>query len=136
MKTKKINHIAIAVSNIEEAAKFYQRVLGVTLSGSEIVPAQKSKVGFLKCGETNLELIQPTEPNSPLAKFLETRGEGIHHICFEVDDVEAAVKSCLDEGLTMVDRKPGPGSQHSKIAFIHPKSAGNVLVEFCEYPKG
>jgi methylmalonyl-CoA/ethylmalonyl-CoA epimerase len=67
---------------------------------------------------------------------LETRGEGIHHICFEVDDVEAAVKNCLDEGLTMVDRKPGPGSQHSKIAFIHPKSAGNVLIEFCEYPKG
>ena len=75
MKTKKINHIAIAVSNIEEAAKFYQRVLGVTFSGSEIVPAQKSKVGFLKCGETNLELIQPTEPNSPLAKFLEARRE-------------------------------------------------------------
>jgi methylmalonyl-CoA/ethylmalonyl-CoA epimerase len=135
MKTNRINHIAIAVPNIEEAAEFYQKVLGLTPSGFEEIPSQKTKVAFLKCGELNIELIEPTGPDSPLAKFLETKGQGIHHLCFEVDDVNAAVKACLEEKITMVDKKPGPGSQHTKIAFIHPKSSGNVLVEFCELPK-
>ncbi len=135
MKTNKINHIAIAVPNIEAAAKFYQTILGLTLSGLEEIPSQKTRVGFLKCGELNIELIEPTGPDSPLGKFLETKGQGIHHLCFEVDDVEAAVKTCLEEKITMVDQKPGPGSQHTKIAFMHPKSSGNVLIEFCELPK-
>jgi methylmalonyl-CoA/ethylmalonyl-CoA epimerase len=86
---KKINHIAVAVNDLEEASKFYQTVLGLTLSGVEVVTAQKTKVGFFKIGESNIELVQPAEPDSPLVKFLETKGQGIHHICFEVDDVEA-----------------------------------------------
>jgi methylmalonyl-CoA/ethylmalonyl-CoA epimerase len=135
MKTKKINHIAIAVHNIEEAAKFYQNILGLKLSGFEEIPSQKTKVGFLRCGALNIELIEPTGPNSPLVKFLETRGQGIHHVCFEVDDVKAAVKTCLKEKITMVDQKPRPGSHKTKIAFTHPKSSGGVLVEFCELPK-
>ena len=132
---KKINHIAIAVNNLEEAAKFYQNALGLTLSGVEVVTAQKTKVGFFKIGESNIELVQPAEPDSPLVKFLETKGPGIHHICLEVDDVEAEVKAFLEKGATMVDQKPRPGAHHTKVAFVHPKSSSGVLIELCELPK-
>jgi methylmalonyl-CoA/ethylmalonyl-CoA epimerase len=133
---KKINHIAIAVSNLEQAAKFYQEVLGLALSGVEVVAAQKTKVGFFNIGESNIELVQPSEPDSPLVKFLETKGQGIHHICFEVDDVEAEVKAYLEKGATMVDQKPRPGAHDTKVAFVHPKSSGGVLIELCELSKG
>jgi methylmalonyl-CoA/ethylmalonyl-CoA epimerase len=132
---KKINHIAIAVSNIEKAAKFYQDVLGLSLSDVEVVPAQKTRAGFFKIGETNIELVQPSETDSPLVKFLETKGQGIHHICFEVDDVEAEVKAFLEKGATMVDQKPRPGAHQTKVAFVHPKSSSGVLIELCELPK-
>ena len=132
---KKINHIAIAVNNLEETAKFYQNVLGLTLSGVEVVTAQKTKVGFFKIGESNIELVQPTEQDSPLVKFLETQGPGIHHICFEVDDVETEVKAFLEKGATMVDQKPRPGAHNTKGAFVHPKSSSGVLIELCELPK-
>jgi len=132
---KKINHIAIAVSNLEEAAGFYQTVMGLTLSGIEVVTAQKTKVGFFKIGESNIELVQPAEPDSPLVKFLETKGQGIHHICLEVDDIEAEVKAFLEKGATMVDQKPRPGAHNTRVAFVHPKSSGGVLIELCEFPK-
>ena len=133
---KKINHIAIAVNNLEEAAKFYQNVLGLNLSGVEVVTAQKTKVGFFKIDESNIELVQPSEPDSPLVKFLETKGQGIHHICFEVDDVEEEVKAYLAKGATLIDQKPRPGAHNSRVAFIHPKSSNGVLIELCEFPKG
>jgi methylmalonyl-CoA/ethylmalonyl-CoA epimerase len=132
---KKINHIAIAVNNLEEAAKFYQDVLGLNLSGVEVVTVQKTKVGFFHIGESNIELVQPSEPDSPLVKFLETKGQGIHHICFEVDDVQAEVKAFLEKGATMVDQKPRPGAHNTKVAFVHPKSSSGVLIELCELPK-
>lgn len=132
---KKINHIAIAVNNLEEAAKFYQEVMGLTLSGVEVVSAQKTKVGFFKIGESNIELVQPAEPDSPLTKFLETKGQGIHHICFEVDDVESEVRSFIEKGAAMVDQKPRPGAHNTKVAFVHPKSSSGVLIELCELPK-
>jgi methylmalonyl-CoA/ethylmalonyl-CoA epimerase len=132
---KKIDHIAIAVNNLEEAAKFYQEVMGLTLSGIEVVTAQKTKVGFFKIGESNIELVQPAEPDSPLVKFLETKGQGIHHICLEVDDIEAEVKTFLEKGATMVDQKPRPGAHNTRVAFVHPKSSGGVLIELCEFPK-
>ena len=132
---KKINHIAVAVNNIEEAAKFYQSVLGLNLSGVEVVTAQKTRVGFLKIGESNIELVQPAGPDSPLVKFLETKGPGIHHICFEVDDVEAEVKAYLDKGAALIDQKPRPGAHSTKVAFVHPKSSNGVLIELCELPK-
>ena len=132
---KKINHIAIAVNNIEEAANFYQDVLGLNLSGVEVVTAQKTRVGFFKIGESNIELVQPAEPDSPLVKFLETKGQGIHHICFEVDDVEAAVNAYLEKGATLIDQKSRPGAHNTKVAFVHPKSSSGVLIELCELPK-
>ncbi len=133
---KKINHIAIAVNNLEEAAKFYQNVLGLNLTGLEVVAAQKTRVGFFKIGESNIELVQPAEPDSPLVKFLETKGSGIHHICFEVDDVEAEVKAYLGKGATLIDQKPRPGAHNTKVAFVHPKSSSGVLIELCELLKG
>jgi methylmalonyl-CoA/ethylmalonyl-CoA epimerase len=132
---KKINHIAIAVNNIEEAAKFYQTVLGLTLSGVEVVTAQKTKVGFFKIGESDIEFVQPIGPDSPLVKFLETKGPGIHHICFEVDDVEAEVKAYLEKGAALIDQKPRPGAHNTRVAFVHPKSSSGVLIELCELPK-
>jgi methylmalonyl-CoA/ethylmalonyl-CoA epimerase len=132
---KKINHIAIAVNNLEEAAKFYQNMLGLNLEGVEVVAGQKTKAGFFKIGESNIELVQPTESTSPLVKFLETKGQGIHHICLEVEDVEAEIKALLEKGAVMVDQKPRPGAHHTKVAFIHPKSSNGVLIELCELPK-
>jgi methylmalonyl-CoA/ethylmalonyl-CoA epimerase len=133
---KKINHIAMAVKDLDQAAKFYQNTLGLPLSGIEVVAEQKTKVGFLKIGESNIELVQPAEPGSPLDKFLETRGPGIHHICLEVDDIEAEIKSLLDKGAVMIDQKPRLGAHHSKVAFIHPKSSNGILIELVELSKG
>ena len=129
---KKINHIAIAVNNLEDAAQFYQNILGLTLSGVEIVEAQKTRVGFFKIGESNIELVQPSAPDSPLTKFLETRGPGIHHICLEVDDIEKEIKGCLEKGAKTIDQTPRPGAHNSRVAFIHPKSANGVLIELVE----
>jgi len=132
---KKINHVAVAVNNLEEATQFYEEVLGLTLSGVEVVEAQKTKVGFFKIGESNIELVQPAAPDSPLTKYLETKGQGIHHVCFEVDDVEAEVKAFLEKGATLIDKTPRPGAHNTKVAFVHPKSSNGVLIELCELPK-
>ena len=132
---KKINHVAVAVNNLEEATQFYEEVLGLTLSGVEVVTSQKTKVGFFKIGESNIELVQPAAPDSPLTKYLETKGQGIHHVCFEVDDVEAEVKAFLEKGATLIDKTPRPGAHNTKVAFVHPKSSNGVLIELCELPK-
>jgi len=132
---KKINHIAVAVTNLEEAAQFYEKVLGLHLSGVEVVPAQKTKVGFFKIGESNIELVQPSEPDSPLVKFLESKGQGIHHICLEVDDVASEVKNLIEKGAKMVDSQPRPGAHRTQVAFVHPKSSSGVLIELCELPE-
>jgi methylmalonyl-CoA/ethylmalonyl-CoA epimerase len=132
---KKINHVAVAVNNLEEATKFYEEVLGLTLSGVEVVTSQKTKVGFFKIGESNIELVQPAAPDSPLTKYLENKGQGIHHLCFEVDDVEAEVKAFIEKGATLIDQTPRPGAHNTKVAFVHPKSSNGVLIELCELPK-
>lgn len=133
---KKINHIAIAVNNLEEAAHFYQNILGLNLSGVETVEAQKTRVGFFNIGESNIELVQPSAPDSPLTKFLETKGPGIHHICFEVDDIEKEIQAYLSKGAKMVDQTPRPGAHNSRVAFVHPKSANGVLIELVELAHG
>ena len=133
---KKIHHIAVAVDNLDEAAKFYQDGLGLDLTGIEVVSAQKTKVGFFKIGGSNIELVQPAEPDSPLDKFLKTKGQGMHHLCFEVDDIEAEIKLLLEKGATMIDHEPRPGAHNSRVAFIHPKSSSGVLIELVELAKG
>ena len=132
---KKIHHIAVAVDNLDEAAKFYQNGLGLDLAGVEVVSAQKTKVGFFRIGGSNIELVQPAEPDSPLHKFLKTKGQGMHHVCFEVDDIEAEIKLLLEKGATMIDHEPRPGAHNSRVAFIHPKSTSGVLIELVELSK-
>jgi methylmalonyl-CoA/ethylmalonyl-CoA epimerase len=136
MMLKKIHHIAVAVDNLDEAAKFYRDCLDLELTGIETVSAQKAKVGFFPIGQSSIELVEPAEPDSPLQKFLATKGQGVHHICFEVDDIEAEIKNLLEKGAIMIDQKPRPGAHNSKVAFLHPKSAGGVLIELVELAKG
>ncbi|MGA3173346.1 MAG: methylmalonyl-CoA epimerase [Syntrophorhabdales bacterium] len=131
---RKLHHIGVAVDNIEAAAKFYEEVLGLTLAHVEVVAAQKTRVGFLRLGETAIELIQPSGPDSPLARFLETRGPGVHHICLEVDDIEREIETLEKKGATMIDRAARAGSHDAKVAFIHPRSSGGVLIELFEPP--
>ena len=132
---KRIDHIAIAVNDIDEAARFYTNILQLDLSGVEIVTAQKTKVGFLKIGESNIELIQPASNDSPLVKFLETKGPGIHHICFEVDDIHREVEELKKRGARMIDETPRPGAHNTRVAFIHPKTSGGVLIELNQLPE-
>jgi methylmalonyl-CoA epimerase len=131
---KKIDHIAVAVRDIDEAARFYTHVLRLDLSGVEVVAEQKTKVGFLRIGETTIELVQPTSDDSPLVKFLETKGPGIHHICLEVDDIEGEVEELKKRGARMIDEEPRPGAHGARVAFVHPKSSGGVLIELNQLP--
>ncbi|GAB4264870.1 MULTISPECIES: VOC family protein [Deferrisoma] len=128
----KINHIGIAVRDIEEAAAFYTKHLGLELGGVEEVADQKVKVAFLPIGEVRLELVQPTSPDSPVAKFLEKNGPGFHHIAYQVDDVAAEVERLKAEGVRMVDQTPRTGAHNTRIAFVHPKSSGGVLTELVQ----
>ncbi|NPA15907.1 MAG: methylmalonyl-CoA epimerase [Deferribacteres bacterium] len=128
---KKVNHIGIAVRSIEEAKRFYE-LLGAEVEGEEVVEEQKVRVAFISVGETRIELLEPTSEDSPVAKFLAKRGEGIHHIAFEVDDVEEALRLLEEKGVQLIDRKPRRGAHNTLIAFIHPKSTNGVLVELCQ----
>ncbi len=130
--TKKINHIGIAVKNIETATPFYRDVLGMTFEGTEEVAEQKVRVAFLQIGESRIELLEPTSPDSPVAKFLEKNGEGIHHIAYEVDDLEAALADLQAKDVRLIDQTPRKGAHGASIAFIHPKSSGGVLTELCQ----
>ena len=133
---KKINHIAVAVPDLEETAKVYEEFLGRSLDGVEEVEGMDTKVGFFPIGESNIELVQPTKEETGLAKFLASRGPGIHHICLEVDDIEAELKAYKEKGIKLIDETPRKGAHGMKVAFIHPKATGGVLIELCEQPKG
>ncbi len=126
---KKVAHIAIAVHNVDEAARFFTEKLGLKLEGKEMVPHRKVTVGFIQLGEVKIELVQPDSPDAPIAKFLSERGPGLHHICFEVDDIEAEYRRLQSAGVRLVDPAPQAGAGGTKTFFIHPKSAGGVLVE-------
>ncbi len=128
----KINHIGIAVPDIEKAAEFYTKHLGLELGGVEEVPDQKVKVAFLPVGEVRIELVQPTSPESPVAKFLEKNGPGFHHIAYQVDDVAAEVERLKAQGVRMVDQTPRSGAHNTRIAFVHPKASGGVLTELVQ----
>ena len=133
--TKKINHIGIAVKNLENSIPFYRDQLGMEFEGNEEVTEQKVRVAFLKVGESRIELLEPTSPDSPIAKFLEKNGEGIHHMAYEVDDIEAALADMKEKGVRLIDETPRRGAHGSLIAFLHPKATGGVLTEICQMEK-
>jgi methylmalonyl-CoA/ethylmalonyl-CoA epimerase len=128
----KIDHIGIAVANLDEAVKLYEDVLGLELHGTEVVPEQKVRVAFLPIGDTEIELLESTSTEGPIAKFIETKGQGIQHIAFRVDDIEAALEKMKLKGIRLIDEKPRYGAGGAKIAFLHPKSTNGVLIELCE----
>ena len=128
----KVDHIGIAVSNLQEALKVYTEILGLELSGVEVVEEQKVKVAFLPIGDTEIELLESTQPDGPIAKFIEKKGEGIQHIAFRVEDINAALEDMRQKGVRLIDEKPRYGAGGAQIAFLHPKSTNGVLVELCE----
>ncbi len=133
-KMKKVNHVAIVVADIDEATKFWRDILGIPLHHVEDVPSQKSKVAFMPVGDTEVELVQPTSEDSGVAKFLAEKGGGMHHLCFEVEDCAATMAELKEKGVRLLSEEPNvlPGR---KMAFIHPKSTGGVLVELYEVTK-
>ena len=128
----KINHIGIAVNSLDDSVPFYRDNLGMALVGIEEVAEQKVRVAMLQVGESLIELLEATAPDSPVATFIAKNGVGIHHIAYEVDDVEAAIARLLADGARMIDEKPRHGAHGTRIAFIHPKSSGGVLTELCQ----
>lgn len=129
---KKISHIGIAVASIDDAAPFYRDVLGLEYEGDEVVAEQKVRVAFFALGESRIELLEPTEADSPVARFLEKNGPGIHHLAYEVDDLEARLATLKSQGVRLVDETPRNGAHQTRIAFLHPKASGGVLTELCE----
>jgi methylmalonyl-CoA/ethylmalonyl-CoA epimerase len=134
MKIKRIAHLGLAVSNLEAPQKLYGEHLGLTLKGEEVVEAQKVKVSFIKVGESSLELLLPTAPDSAVAKFLESKGEGFHHLALEVEDIHAAVAELKAAGVRLIDETPREGAHGALVAFIHPKATFGVMLELVQYP--
>lgn len=132
MKISKVDHIGIAVKDLEEALKLYRDILQLEVTDVEEVPDQKVKVAFIPVGESKVELLEPTTDDSPVAKFIAKRGEGIHHITFRVDNLEKALEEAKAAGIRLIDETPRLGAGGAKIAFLHPKSTGGVLLELCQ----
>jgi methylmalonyl-CoA epimerase len=129
---KGIDHVGIAVRSIEEAKKFWVDTLGLKLVRIENVPEQKVRVAMLEAGETTIELLEPTSPDSAVAKFIEKRGEGLHHLTLATDNLADRLKALKSAGVNLIDEKPRVGAGGSGIAFLHPKGTNGVLVELCE----
>ncbi|TWT66968.1 Glyoxalase/Bleomycin resistance protein/Dioxygenase superfamily protein [Posidoniimonas polymericola] len=132
IQAEAINHLGIAVRSIEEHKDFYQRVLGAEFESVEEVPSQKVRVGFFRIGDVRLELLEPTDPSSSVATFIEKRGEGLHHVAYTVADIKSRIAELQAGGVRMIDAEPRPGAHNTRIAFVHPKSSGGVLTELCE----
>ncbi len=129
---KKIDHLGIAVKSLAEAVPYYEKALGLKCEHMEEVESQKVKTAFFACGEVHLELLEPTSPDSPIAKFLEKNPNGgIHHVAFGTDSVEAQLKQAADAGVKLIHEKPFDGAGGKLVAFLHPKSTFGVLTEFC-----
>ncbi len=128
----KIDHIGIAVEDLKQAIEIYQNKLGMECAGTEEVAEQKVKVAFFPAGESSIELLEPTSPDSPIAKFIDRKGAGVHHIALGVEDVAAAIEKLKSQGVEMIDHQPRSGAHGAQIAFIHPKSTPGVLIELCQ----
>ena len=132
---EKIDHIGIAVRSIEKTSELLSNILGLKVAGEENVEKQKVKVAFLPLGDSELELLESTSPEGPIARFIKKKGEGIQHIAFRVDNIEKALEKLKKEGVRLIDEKPRYGAGGAKIAFLHPKSTNGILVELCERDK-
>jgi methylmalonyl-CoA/ethylmalonyl-CoA epimerase len=132
MKIIKVDHIGIAVNSIEASLKFFANTLGLKLEGQETVAEQKVTTAFLPVGDTEVELLQSTAPDGPIAGFIEKKGEGVQHVAFLVDNIEEALKELEAKGIRLIDKVPRMGAGGKKIAFVHPKDTYGVLVELCQ----
>lgn len=128
----KIEHIGIAVKNLENANQLFEKLLGKSHYKIEDVESEGVKTSFFKLGESKVELLQATKPESPIAKFIDKKGEGIHHIAFDVDDIHAEIKRLQDEGFIVINEIPKKGADNKLVAFLHPKSTNGVLIELCQ----
>ncbi len=131
MKPSHIEHIGIAVTNLQEAVKYYEGVLGLTCYNIEEVADQKVRTAFFMVGQTKIELLESTDPEGPIGKFLEKKGPGIHHLAFAFDDVNEALKDAESKGIQLIDKQGRKGAEGLNIGFLHPKSTCGVLTEFC-----
>ncbi|MGA7838979.1 MAG: methylmalonyl-CoA epimerase [Ignavibacteriaceae bacterium] len=130
-----IEHIGIAVKNLDEAIKYYENVLGFKCYRIEEVKEQKVKTAFFKVGETKIELLEATDTDSPVGKFIEKKGEGVHHIAFAVNEIEKSLNEAESKGIQLINKNPVTGAECFQVAFLHPKSTFGVLTEFCEHKK-
>ena len=130
--SSKLDHIGIAVHSIDNARNFYETVLGLCCEKIEEVESQQVRVAFFSLGDSHIELLEPLSDNSPIAKFLERNGEGIHHLAYRTDDIEKQLAKAKKAGLKLINEKPLAGAGGKKVAFLHPKSVGGVLTEFCQ----
>ena len=132
MKLSHIEHIGIAVKDLQASIKFYEEVLGLECYAIEEVKDQKVKTAFFKLGGTKIELLESTDPEGPIGRFIEKKGEGVHHLAFAVESIENALATLKEKGVQLVDQQPRKGAEGLDIAFLHPKSTGGVLTELCE----
>lgn len=130
-----VHHIGVAVTSIEEQRPFYEDVLGARFEGTEIISEQKVKIGFFRFGNLRVELLEPTDPSGPVARFMQKRGAGLHHVAYSVENLPARIAELKSQGIQMVDAVPREGSHGSRIAFIHPRASGGVLTELYEAGK-
>ncbi|MDD3281757.1 MAG: methylmalonyl-CoA epimerase [Bacteroidales bacterium] len=135
MKVKHIEHIGIAVKSLEESIPYYENVLGLKCYAIEEVKEQKVKTAFFMVGETKIELLESTDPEGPIGSFIEKKGEGVHHIAFAVEDLQSALHEAEEKSIRLIDKQARKGAEGLNIAFLHPKSTGGVLTEFCEKQK-
>ena len=130
---QKIDHIGVAVKNLKESLHIFEDILGMKCTGEEVVEEQKVRTAFLPMGESEIELLESTSPDGTIARYIEKRGEGIHHIAFEVDNLESMLESLQKKGVRLIDQKPRYGAGGARIAFLHPKSTNGILIELCEH---
>jgi methylmalonyl-CoA/ethylmalonyl-CoA epimerase len=135
MKLTHIEHIGIAVKNLDESIKYYENILGLKCYAIEEVKDQKVKTAFFLVGQTKIELLESTEPDGPIGKFIEKKGEGIHHIAFATNNLSDGLKEIEAKGIQLIDKIPRKGAEGLNIAFLHPKSTNGVLTELCEHPE-
>jgi methylmalonyl-CoA/ethylmalonyl-CoA epimerase len=134
MKILKIDHLGIAVNSIAAGRQFWSEILGLGFEGTETVASQKVTTAFLPVGESEVELLESTDPEGPVAKYIEKRGQGIQHIAFRVENIDEALAELKAKGVQLIDQVPRPGAGGARIAFLHPKATHGVLVELCERP--